>query len=216
MRAHACGLGLVAAACSGHGPAGSEPGPRAAPSAGTAAVARDTAVEITLARGLPAEDSARAQVYRLLRTYDLRPWLFTRQLRIERGAIPHSHPVLTLNTRYLDHDVGQLSAFIHEQLHWYVDDRRPAAAAAIAALEARYPEAPVGTDQGGQSRASTYEHLIVCYYELEGLTRLLGEDAARRELAGKRHYRWIYARVLEETTELGALFTRAGFRPPAG
>ena len=157
-RVHACGLGLIAAACSGHRPAASEPGPRAAPSAATAAVARDTAVEITLARGLPAEDSARAQVYRLLRTYDLRPWLFTRQLRIERGAIPHSHPVLTLNTRYLDHDVGQLSAFIHEHstgtstrvVRW-PPPRSPRSRPAIP----RRQWAPTRAARAGRARTST-------------------------------------------------------------
>jgi hypothetical protein len=177
------------------------------------AAARDS-VQITLASGLPREDSARVQVYRLLRAYDLRPWLFTRTVRIERGAIPHSHPVLTLNTRYLDQDVEQLGTFVHEQLHWFVDADPRAEAAAIRALQARYPEVPVGGEDGARSRESTYLHLIVCFLELDGMSQLVGESAARRQLEAQRHYRWIYERVLSETETLRALVTEAGFRLP--
>jgi hypothetical protein len=206
----ALGLALAATA-----PAcGSAPAAVAASERLTPVAARDTAVQIALANGLPAEDSARAQVYRLLRTHDLRPWLFTRTIRIQRGAIPHSHPVLTLNTRYLGRDDGQLGALIHEQLHWFVEADPTARAAAIRALQTRYPEVPVGGEDGGRSRESTYLHLIVCLLEFDGLSQLVGEPAARRQLAQQRHYRWIYARVLEETETLRALVTGAGFRLP--
>ena len=178
------------------------------------ATMRDTMVTIALANGLPGEDSARTQVYRLLRNHDLRPWLFTRTLRIERGVIPHSHPVLTLNTRYLGRDEGQLGAFVHEQLHWFVEADPRAKDAAMRALEARYPEVPVGGEDGARSRESTYLHLIVCFMELDGLSQLVGEQDARRQLAAQRHYRWIYARVLNETDALRELVTAAGFRLP--
>jgi hypothetical protein len=171
-------------------------------------------VTIAVANGLPAEDSARAQVRQLLRSYDLRPWLFTRTLRIERGAIPHSHPVLTLNARYLGRDEEQLGAFVHEQLHWFVEAEPRAKAAAMRALQARYPEVPVGGEDGARTRESTYLHLIVCFLELDGLSQLLGEPAARRQLEAERHYRWIYARVLDETDALRSLVTTAGFRLP--
>ncbi len=191
----------------------------ASPASGTFArtaqpAARDTAVEITLARGLALEDSARAQVFRLLRTHDLRPWLFTRRIRIERGVIPHSHPVLTLNTRYLGQDDRQLGAFVHEQLHWFTEAESGATAAAMAALKTRYPDVPVGGAEGGNDRESTYEHIIVCWFEFDALKRLLGEAAARQQLAQQRHYTWIYARVLGETDALGRLIATAGFRAP--
>ena len=181
---------------------------------GAESPARDTAVTVTVANGLPAEDSARAQVYRLLRTYDLRPWLFTREVRIERGVIPHSHPVLTLHTRYVGQDTRQLGAFVHEQLHWFTEAESAATARAMAALRERYPDVPVGGSEGGGSRASTYEHIIVCYFEFDALRQLIGEAAARKQLAEQRHYRWIYARVLEETEALGDLIAAAGFRAP--
>jgi hypothetical protein len=73
------------------------------------------AVEIRLHRGTPLEERARDQLRRVLRTYDLRKWLFTRDVLIQSDVIPHSHQVLTLNTHYVDDDIAQLSTFVHEQ-----------------------------------------------------------------------------------------------------
>lgn len=58
--------------------------------------AADLSVE--LASGTPLERQGRDQLQRLVRGYDIHPWMFTRRIRIESGVIPHSHPVLTLNT----------------------------------------------------------------------------------------------------------------------
>jgi hypothetical protein len=48
-------------------------------------------------------------------------------------VIPHSHPVLTLSDRYGGDDDFLLTAYLHEQLHWWSmgcpgaqDGRRPA------------------------------------------------------------------------------------------
>ena len=61
------------------------------------------AIDIRLQSGTPLEERGRDQLRRLLRIiYDLHKWLFTRDVLIQSGVIPHSHPVLTLNTRYLD------------------------------------------------------------------------------------------------------------------
>ena len=47
--------------------------------------------------------------------------MFTRRILIDRDArIPHSHPVLTLNTDYPDGDSDLVSALVHEQFHWFV------------------------------------------------------------------------------------------------
>lgn len=45
-------------------------------------------------------------------------WIRTRDVVVEEKAIPHSHPVLTLNTQYLKNDNALLATFIHEQFHW--------------------------------------------------------------------------------------------------
>ena len=80
------------------------------------------ALSIRLHSGTPLEERGREQLLRLLYTHDLQKWLFTRDVLIQDGVIPHSHPVLTLNTRYLDDDTAQLATFVHEQLHWFLTD----------------------------------------------------------------------------------------------
>lgn len=165
----------------------------------------DTPVEIVLKDGTADEEAGREQLERLLRTYDLDPWIHTRRVVIEAYAIPRSHPVLTLNTRLLDDDVSQLATFVHEQSHRFVSARDAAAAAAIAELRQRYPTVPVGRPDGARSEESTYLHLIVCWLELDAMAELLGEESARALLTRAPRYRWVYERVLADTEEIGAL-----------
>jgi hypothetical protein len=53
----------------------------------------------------------------MLASYDLSRYTFTRAVVIDEKAIPHSHPMLTLQTRHLGSDDLLLSAYVHEQLH---------------------------------------------------------------------------------------------------
>ncbi len=103
-------------------------------------------ITIRLHSGNEREVKAEAQLQRLLREYDLSPWFFTREVMIESGVVPHSHPVLTLNSRYTDgRDERQLSTFLHEQIHWFLFANANEAAyfAAIDDLREMYPEVPV-------------------------------------------------------------------------
>src|SRR5262252_3895760 len=77
-------------------------------------------LEITLKNGSPPEASTAEQLRGLLQRLDVAPWLFTTRVEIEARAVPHSHPVLTLNTRHLGQDDLLLSTFIHEELHWWL------------------------------------------------------------------------------------------------
>src|SRR5919109_2155214 len=56
-------------------------------------------VEIALKHGTPAEVRTREQLQRLLTTYDLSPWIYTKSIVIDERAIPFSHPVRTLRTK---------------------------------------------------------------------------------------------------------------------
>jgi hypothetical protein len=69
-----------------------------------------------LATGSPREALTEQQLRRLLREYAVWDWIFTYDIRIETRVIPHSHPTLTLNTRYLDDDDRLMATFVHEQL----------------------------------------------------------------------------------------------------
>lgn len=65
-------------------------------------------------------------------------------------AHPHSHTILTLNTRQLNDDDGFLGTFLHEQFHWYAEETKPAVKATIACLHTIWPEVPVGPPDGAQ------------------------------------------------------------------
>lgn len=151
------------------------------------------------------EALARDELSMLLKQHDLERWTFTRNVIIQSGVIPHSHPVLTLNTRYLGDEIGTLSAYLHEQFHWLGVQNESAFGAAIADLRRVYPDAPSQAPKGARDKESTYLHLIVCMLEYQALTELFGEDAAHEELASKRFYTWIYKQVLENGAPIRAV-----------
>lgn len=160
-------------------------------------MAQQQPLNITLVNGDAAEQRAEQQLERLLANYDIDQWLFTREVRIESEMIPHSHPVLTISTGALDDDELALSAFLHEQLHWYANEIEDITVAAKEAFAERFPNAPNGRQGGGaRDRNSTYLHLVVCDLELQAMTILIGEQRARATLAKHTHYPWIYDQVL--------------------
>lgn len=168
---------------------------------------------VSLAKGDEREREALDQLERLLQSYDLTKWSFTRRVHIEAGVIPHSHPVLTLNTRHLDREDLALATFLHEQIHWFeLDRRRTATAAAIDELKQRYPDAPTAHPEGSGDEFSTYLHLIICPLEIRALEEVLGYEAAAKVLdfwAGD-HYRWVYRTVREERPALEAILEKHG------
>ncbi|MGD8328798.1 MAG: hypothetical protein PVJ49_05130 [Acidobacteriota bacterium] len=160
-------------------------------------LATKQAVNITVVNGSADEQRAKEQLERLLDAYDLDAWIFTREVRIEAGVIPHSHPVLTLDTGSLDNDDGALSGFLHEQFHWYANEIGDVTDAVKAEFAEIFPDAPDGPEAGGaRDRNSTYLHLMVCDLELQAMSELLGEARARAVIEGYRHYPWIYDQVL--------------------
>jgi len=121
--------------------------------------------------------------------------------------IPHSHPILTLDTDYAD-DESLLSTFVHEQSHWFADAKPDAVNKTVAEFKTFYPEVPVGKGEGARDEFSTYLHLIVCYLEFSAVTELLGEPKAREIMANWRHYKWIYKTVLNEGDKLKAVIEK--------
>ena len=171
-------------------------------------------VEIRLASGTALEQRGREQLERILSKWDLSRWLFTRTVQIQSRVIPHSHPVLTLNTQYVDDptDARQLSTFVHEQLHWFLADDRPNAA--ITELEQVYPNVPESLPEGANGRRSTYLHLLVCLLEFDAVRELLGEETARKLLGGFTHYTWVYREVLERPERIRKVLRAHGFDAP--
>lgn len=153
---------------------------------------------VRLAHDSEAERALRDQLLRLAARYDLSPWVVTTEILVDEDQIPHSHPVLTLHTVHLGNDDTLLSAFLHEELHWWVLERGDALDRARAAFRKLYPEVPSSDEGGARDEASTYLHLVVCDLELQVTTKLLGEERARAVQRGWDHYQWIYGKVLDD------------------
>lgn len=157
-------------------------------------------LKITLKNNAPDEAQTRSQLQRLLGQYDLSRYIFTREIVIDRRAIPHSHPVLTLSTRHVKDDELLLSTFVHEQFHWFLSQREEETEKAKQELRAIFPNAPAGGPEGARDENSTYLHLLVNVLEYAAVRELLGELRARQvmEFWATDHYRWIYRQVLAE------------------
>lgn len=174
--------------------------------------------EITLKNMDGRERQTEQQLRRLISSYDLSNWVFTRSIIIESGynVIPHSHPVLTLSTRHLKDDELLLSTFVHEQLHWLLTDKAKETEDAYKELRTMFSKVPVGFPEGGRDEESTYKHLLVCYLEYQAIKELLGELSARQvmEFWATDHYTWIYKTVLERGREIGSLVRKHKLLPP--
>jgi hypothetical protein len=97
---------------------------------------------VNLARGVLRERLALEQLRRLLLNHDLKRYSFTRRIRIEHGAVPHSHPILTLNTRYLQDDNLALSVLVHEEIHWFLSAHNDKVADTVDDLMRLFPRVP--------------------------------------------------------------------------
>jgi len=170
-------------------------------------------ITIALVNNTEREAQTRDQLLRLLDQYDLTGWQFTDHVQIAQGVMPHSHPVLTLNTRELADDHGLLAVYLHEQAHWYTLTRPPGQAEVLAAMRARYPDLPVALPQGCGSERSNEIHLLVCPLEYLSMVTLAGEETARRMVAAYPFYMAIYAHVLRDAAEIRTLFARYKYGP---
>lgn len=172
-------------------------------------------IEITLKHDTANEAATRAQLQRLLGQYDVTPWLFTTAVVVDEGAIPFSHPVLTLHTRHAKDDELLLSTFVHEQLHWWLEAQKDATAKAVTDLRTLFPKVPVGGVEGGRDEPSTYVHLIVGFLERQAVVRLLGELQAKQvmDFWAQDHYTWIYRQVLDRGAEIGRIVRDRGLTP---
>lgn len=156
------------------------------------------ALKVGTQHNSPEELEAKKQIERIAFSFPIKKWMFTDTVAIDSKAIPRSHPVLTLNTGYLQNDTAQLATFLHEQFHWMLAANRSGMQKTIQEFEKEFPGAPAELPQGARDQFSSYLHLIVCYLELESLKQLVGEASARRVLQGWKHYTWIYDKVLND------------------
>lgn len=167
-----------------------------------------TPLAITLKTNHAREIQTKEQILRLAKDYNLSKWFFTKNIVIENGfnVVPHSHPVLTLNTRHLKDDELLLGTFIHEQCHWYLDTLG-AKQAIYDEIKALFPNPSSTFPEGSGDSTSTWYHIMVCYLEYKGLVELLGELKAFEVISfwQQDHYTWIYKTVWENRQKLGTI-----------
>lgn len=177
---------------------------------------RSTPVTIDVSDGTADEQQTRELLLHLFNEYPLDKWRYTEAIRIEAGVIPHSHPILTLNTQHKNHPEQLLTDYLHEQLHWFslLDSKSSVPGQAIAEIRAIYPNLPIALPQGCGSASSNYLHVLICYLEYSGLCELLGVERARAILGQKRYYTAIYAIVLDDTARIAEIVERYGEIPP--
>lgn len=153
----------------------------------------------------------------LRKRHDLGRFEYTRLVQIQPAGATHSHPVLTLGTRFAENEDLLLSTYLHEQMHWYLwrlggPDHDPVAPF-FDELVRRYPQAPTRLPEGARSYEQTYLHLVVCWLEVAAATELIGRPRAAEIANAPWGYRWIYRTVLADWEPLGALLAEHGILP---
>ena len=172
-------------------------------------------LNIRTKNGLPAEEQRKEQMLRLARQYDLAKYTITRDIIIERGAMNHSYPVLTLNLRFLDNDDLALSAYVHEQGHWLLMERnRPDNPRLFEDLQRTFPNLDYRAPEGDGELRSSYFHIAVCMLEWQAMEELVGPERARRVIEWKQrdHYKAIYAILLDHREQVEDVLNRSGVR----
>ena len=168
-------------------------------------------LNIRTKNGFPGEEQRKQQMERLARQYDLSKYTITRDIIIERGAMNHSSPVLTLNLRFLDNDDLALSAYVHEQGHWYLMERhRPGNPQLFEDLEHAFPNLDYRVPGGDGELRSTYFHIAVCMLEWQAMEELVGAERARKVIEWKQkdHYTAIYAILLNHRERVESVLNR--------
>jgi hypothetical protein len=168
---------------------------------------------ITLGSGNPNEEKAKQLIGNFEKKFDLSPYIFTKEIIIKSKVIPHSHPILTLNTRQIDEPDRYLSLLLHEQIHWFFSGTREAKTKKfIEKIKLKYPKVPNRENGGANDDESTYLHFAVCYYELEALTRYLGKQKAEEIFKTADVYSWINKEVLANRAAIKAILEDVGLQ----
>jgi hypothetical protein len=168
-------------------------------------------LNIKTKHGFPTEEQRKQQMERLAKQFNLKKYTITRDILIERGAINHSSPVLTLNLRFLDNDDLALSAYVHEQGHWVLMERhRSDNPRLFEDLRTAFPNLEIRPPEGDGELRSSYFHIAVCMLEWQAMEELVGPERARKVIEWKRsdHYKAIYSVVLNQREQVEGVINR--------
>jgi len=151
------------------------------------------------------ERRTKAELEKIVASYDLNKYVFTRKVVIEEKAMNHAFPTLTLNVRFLHSDDELLSSFLHEQLHWYLRGHSRQMEDAVGQLKRFYPHVPVGLSEGADTEYSTYGHLVDCYLEIQADRALIGRERTDAVIRKKPWYLWIYKTEIDDEPRIAAV-----------
>jgi hypothetical protein len=183
--------------------------------AGSPLFAQTPKLRIKTKHGDPGEEQRKEQMERLARQYDLKKYTITRDIVIERGAINHSSPVLTLNLRFLDNDDLALSAYVHEQGHWLLMERnRERNPQLFEDLRGTFPNLGIQAPAGDGELRSSYFHIAVCMLEWQAMEDLAGAERGRKVIEWKQkdHYTGIYSVILNQRPQVEGVLKREGVK----
>lgn len=144
----------------------------------------------------------------LIRKYDISDYIFTDKVVVESGVIPHSHPVLTVNTRHNKNIERLFLCFLHEQIHWFAEKNESRTNAAIEDLRIAFPDIPKGPPEGARDEFSSYLHLVINWLEMRAAKKYLGDRHASEVLATMDVYPGIYKIVVAEEAAIEKVLQR--------
>jgi hypothetical protein len=166
---------------------------------------------ISMKSNTTTEQASKARLEKIIGRYDLDKYIYTKTVMVEDSTIPHSHPVLTINTADTT-DEYLISTFVHEQMHWFILSKNENTKRVVDVLKKEFPNAPINLPDGSGDVQSTYEHLIICYYEYQALKELTGKEKADQVINSlkDRLYKWIYKTMLEHEEKISDILTDNG------
>jgi hypothetical protein len=151
----------------------------------------------------------------LIQVYDLEPFIFTDLIHIQSRVVPHSHPILTLNSRFAEAPHRLLAVFLHEQLHWWLEKNQEKVK--LAKLDLKKIFLAIPKEGMARNQDSTYLHFIVCYLEYRALQHFLGKKQADHILMTMikedKVYPWIYGRIFEKYQEIEKIIRQHDLEP---
>jgi hypothetical protein len=164
-------------------------------------------IEITEVNPNKLTSLTKQNLFHLAKVYDLKPFLFTKQIHVQSYVVPHSHPILTMNTRNAENPNRLLASWLHEEFHWWTEQNKAQTERAIVDLKKIFPD----------KAHSTYLHLVICYLEYRSLAHYLGTKDAREEIQevvnDDKLYPWIYAQVMNNP-EVDKIVKKHKLLPP--
>lgn len=169
----------------------------------------ENALQIQALNGTNSEIQTMRTVNTFIRKFELQDFIFTRQVTVDENAIPHSHPILTLNCRHNENPERLLLCFLHEQFHWYASSKRDSAMLAIEDLKSEFLNFSSNIS-GEEDAFSSYLHLIINWLELQAGKQFLGKKLAYDLISKMDVYPKIYLEVIQSESTIEKILKRHG------